>query len=262
MKIRVLGCHGSDLLLDGKNQARQCRPCAFLINDHVLLDAGTIGSRLTLAEQKKITHVLLSHLHFDHIKELPMLADNLVGESRVPLVIAGIPETLNGLHTHIFNSTVYPDFFRIPDSARPVLVGHSLQLDQEWTVAGLRIIPIKVNHLVPTVGFLISDDYTTILYSGDTYQTDELWNVASAMPNLAAAFIEVSYPNLQAPLARQAKHLTPQLFVGEFRKLHRPDLPVYAYHLKPRFRTEIETELQALHLPHVSVLEEDLEFTF
>ncbi|MEO8341330.1 MAG: hypothetical protein ABI604_16760, partial [Nitrospirota bacterium] len=56
---------------------------------------------------------------------------------------AGIPETLNGLHTHIFNSTVYPDFFSHPDSACPVLVGHSLQLDQEWTVDGLRIIPIS-----------------------------------------------------------------------------------------------------------------------
>lgn len=261
MKIRVLGCHGSDLVLDGKGPTRQCRPCAFLINNHVLLDAGTIGSLLTLDEQKQITHVLLSHVHFDHIKDLPLLADNLVGESRAPLVIAALPETLNGVHAHIFNSTIYPDFFRIP-IARPVLVAHALQPDQEWSIAELRIVPIKVNHLVPTVGFLISDEDTTILYSGDTYQTDEIWNVAAVMPNLSAAFIEVSYPNHEAALARQAKHLTPQLFGGEFRKLRRPDLPVYAYHLKPRFRTQIELERQELHCANVSVLEEDLEFTF
>lgn len=262
VKIRVLGCHGSDQLLDGNGPARQCRPCAFLINDRVLLDAGTIGSRLTLAQQKQITHVVLSHIHFDHIKDLPTLADNLVGESSAPLVIAGIPETLHALHTHIFNSTVYPDFFHIPDAARPVLASHSLQPGQEWAAAGLRIVPIKVNHQVPTVGFLISDEHSTILYSGDTYQTDELWNAASSIRNLSAAFIEVSYPNSEANLARQAKHLTPHLLGGEFRKIRRPDLPVYAYHLKPRFRAHIETELQQLHLPHLSVLEEDIELTF
>lgn len=262
MKIRVLGCHGSDQLLKENSPATQCRPCAFLINDHVLLDAGTIGSRLSLTEQKQITHVLLSHIHFDHIKGLPTLADYLAGGSAVPVVIAGIPETLDALQTHIFNSTVYPDFFRIPNPARPVLAPHSLQPGQEWLIAGLRIVPIKVNHLVPTVGFLVSDGRATILYSGDTHLTDEIWEAAVSITNLSAAFIEVSYPNQEAELARQAKHLTPSLLGKEFRKLRHPDLPVYAYPLKPRFRSQIELELQELHLPHISALEEDLELIF
>ena len=122
MKIRVLGCRGSDQLLTGNGRTVQCRPCAFLINDTVLLDAGTVGSRLTLPEQMKIRHILLSHLRFDHIKDLPTLVDNLVGESDSSLVVAGIPEVLAGLRAHIFNSSVYPDFFRLPDADRPVLV--------------------------------------------------------------------------------------------------------------------------------------------
>lgn len=240
----------------------QCRPCAFLINDTVLLDAGTVGSRLTLPEQMKISHVLLSHLHFDHIKDLPTLADNLVCESGASLVVGSIPEVLDGLRTHIFNSAVYPDFFRLPDADRPVFVSQRLQVDREWTASGLRIVPIRVNHVVPTVGFLISDERTTILYSADTYQTEDLWRAASSMPNLNAAFIEVSYPNAQAAFAQTAKHLTPELMEGEFRKIGRPELPVYVYHVKPRFRSVIEAELGRLPIPQMTVLEEDLELMF
>ncbi len=240
----------------------QCRPCAFLINDTILLDAGTVGSQLTLPEQLKISHVLLSHLHFDHIKDLPTLADNLVGESGTSLVVASIPEVLEGLRAHIFNSSVYPDFFRLPDTNRPVFVSQRLQVDREWTASGLRIVPIRVNHLVPTVGFLISDERTTILYSADTYQTEDLWRAASSMPNLRAAFIEVSYPNAQAAFAQTAKHLTPDLMKGEFRKIGRPELPVYVYHVKPRFRSVIEAELRQLPIAQMTVLEEDLELNF
>ena len=262
MKIRVLGCHGSDQLLDGNGRIMQCRPCAFLINDVVLLDAGTVGSRLTLPEQTKIRHVLLSHLHFDHIKDLPTLADNLAGESCHSLVVASIPEVLDGLRAHVFNSSVYPDFFHLPDADRPVMVSEKLRVNCEWTASGLRIVPIKVNHVVPTVGFLISDERTTILYSADTYQTEDLWRAASSMPSLKAAFIEVSYPNSHAAIAKMAKHLTPELMEGEFRKIGRPDLPVYAYHLKPRFRSLIEAELRQLPLAQPTILEEDLVINF
>ena len=262
VKIRILGSHGSDQLTERNGVTSSCRPCAFLINDQVLLDAGTVGSRLTLAEQQQISQVLLSHSHFDHIKDLPTLADNLVGESARPLVVAGIPDALETLHTHVFNSTVYPDFFSIHNADPPLLTSQSLRPRQEWTAAGLRILPIMVNHQVPTVGYLISDKHATILYSGDTYQTEDLWEAAAAAPNLAAAFIECSYPNNEVALARQAKHLTPQLLSEEFRKIRRRDLPLYAYHLKPRFQPQIEQELQALRLPHLSVLQEDQELHF
>lgn len=100
------------------------------------------------------------------------------------------------------------------------------------------------------------------MYSADTYQTDDLWRAASSIPNLKAAFIEVSYPNAQAAIAQAAKHLTPELMGGEFRKIGRPDLPVYVYHVKPRFRSLIEAELRQLPIEQIMVLEEDLELNF
>ncbi|MGD9730159.1 MAG: MBL fold metallo-hydrolase [Nitrospiraceae bacterium] len=84
MKIRVLGCHGSDQLVGGAAGPVPCGTCGFLLNDSVLLDAGTVGSRLYLHEQRRIQAVLLTHLHFDHIRDLPTLADNLTGEIDEP----------------------------------------------------------------------------------------------------------------------------------------------------------------------------------
>ena len=116
MNIRVLGCHGSGQLVPGCNGPIQCGTCGFLVNDRVLVDAGTVGSRLYLEEQRRIRVVLLTHLHFDHIRELPTLADNLVGEIDEPIVIAAIPEVLDGLHGIFLMERCIPDFFRITRS--------------------------------------------------------------------------------------------------------------------------------------------------
>lgn len=124
---------------------------------------------------------------------------------------------------------------------------------------GLEVTPIAVNHLVPTVGFVISDGDSCFLYSGDTYQTDALWDVASRLPSLKAAFIETSFPNDMAELAAQTKHLTPLLLAEELRKLNRSEVPVYIYHMKPRFREKIVSELKQLDEWNISVLEEGQE---
>jgi ribonuclease BN (tRNA processing enzyme) len=256
MKVRVLGCHGSGQLVPGENGPVQCGTCGFLLNDRLLVDAGTIGSKLYLEEQQRIRVIVLTHLHFDHIRELPMLADNLVGEIEEPVVIAAIPEVLKGLQTHVFNDVVYPDFFRLPDPARPVFVTHQLQPGREDQLGGLGVTPIAVNHVVPAVGFLLREGERTMLYSGDTYRTDALWRAAQVAPGLQAAFIEASFPNEMDELARTAKHLTPALLAEEFAKMARPEVPVYAYHLKPRFRERIKQELGQSGIRRLAALEE------
>jgi ribonuclease BN (tRNA processing enzyme) len=256
VRIRVLGCHGSDQLLGDSGRSRSCGTCGFLINDTVLLDAGTVGEKLRLEEQQAIHHVLLSHAHFDHIKGLPTLADNRFGTGDRALVVAGIPDVLTGLRTHVFNDSLYPDFFRLPSSEQPTLSPLALSPGQSCELSGLHVIPIRVNHLVPAVGFLISDGRSTIVYSGDTHCTDDIWRAARDMPDLRAVFIEASYPNRMADLAERAKHLTPAMVQGEFRKLGRPEVPLFVFHMKPRFRDEIVQELYALQIPKLTALEE------
>lgn len=259
MKVRVLGCHGSDQLLIEEHGPRQCGTCGFLVNGKVLIDAGTVGSKLSLDELRSIRHVLLSHLHFDHIKELPTLADSLGDGDPVPVTVASIEPVLKGIERHIFNGEVYPDFFRIPHPDRPVLTALTLNPGQERTLSDLRVLPVLVNHVVPTVGFIVHDRESAILYSGDTYQTEELWRVAAHVPSLKAAFIETSYPNEMADLAKVSKHLTPALLAEEFAKIGRSDLPLYVYHLKPRFRDRIIRQLRELAIPTLRVLEEGQE---
>lgn len=259
MKIRVLGCHGSDQLLEGDSTTRQCRTCGFLINDTVMVDAGTIGAALTLAEQKRIRHVLLSHIHFDHIQGLPTLADNLVDDPEGSVVITSIPEVMNDLRSHIFNGVVYPDFMELPSVETPVFVARSVEAGLESMLSGLHVRPIRVNHLVPTVGFMIREGNCSILYSGDTYQTDEIWKVAAQEPTLRAAFIETSFPDEMASLAYASKHLTPSLFAQEFRKIGRPDLPVFIYHVKPRVLAKVQHQLDQLNIKNLTVLEEGQE---
>lgn len=261
MKIRVLGCHGSDQLRDGEGGPHQCMTCGFLVNDTVMVDAGTIGSALRLEEQKRIRHVLISHLHFDHIRGLPTLADNLVDDGVAPVELRGIREVLDGLRAHVFNGDVYPDFLALPSRERPVFVTREIVVGKECDVGGLGVTAIRVNHLVPAVGFLIREGGSSLLYSGDTYETEEIWRAAAREPTLKAALIETSFPDDMAELARASKHLTPSLFAREFRKLGRPTLPVYVYHLKPRHQERIEQELARLGITNLTVLQEGQEIT-
>ena len=258
MKIRVLGCHGSDLVLQGQNR-HQCRTTGFVINRTVMLDAGTVAAALRQEEIRRIRHVLISHLHFDHIKGLPTMADTLVDDASEPVSLMSTPSVLEGLKTHIFNDQIYPNFLCLPDPAKPIFRQASLAAGAEVTLGDLRVTPVPVNHLVPTVGFIVRDQRSALLYSGDTYVTDEIWARAAQEPTLKAAFIETSFPDELGDLARVSKHLTPALFAEEFKKIGKPDLPVYVYHLKPRFRQRIEAQLGKLGIKNLFVLNEDQE---
>lgn len=261
MNLRILGCHGSDALLQYATGPHRCNTCSFLLNGTLLLDAGTVASKLSLSEQEQIRHIILSHLHFDHIKELPTLADNLSEQMSAPIVVAGIPEVIHGLQRHIFNTDVYPDFFSIPTPERPTLTSSYLKPGNVYSFSGVDITPILVNHTVPTTGFIVQDRSSAFVYSGDTYSTDELWHEAKHIPHLKTAFIECSFPNSMIELARTSKHLTPALLALEFRKLGRDDISVYAYHLKPAYKDQILRELRELGIPGLQVLEEDHTLT-
>ena len=116
---------------------------------------------------------------------------------------------------------------------------------------------IRVNHIVPAVGFILRDGDSALLYSGDTSETRRIWEVGAKETRLKAAFIETSFPNDFRDLAKVSGHLTPEMLAREFVKLGRPDLPLYIYHLKPSYRAMIKSELLRLGLPNLSVLEED-----
>jgi cAMP phosphodiesterase len=261
MQIQVLGCHGADQLVGGASGLVRQETCGFLIDGSMLLDAGTIGTRLSLVEQRRIRYVILSHLHFDHIKSLPTLADNLAEEFDEPVIVAAAESVIQGLQDHVFNNTVYPNFFELPNRKHPILQAQVLEPGKPVTLGHLNVIPVKVNHTVPTMGYVVNDQRVALLYSGDTYETEEIWSLGRTIPELKAAFIESSFPNKLEALAKQAKHLTPALLAKEWRKLQNDRVPVYAYHLKPPYKDQILRELFEINLPNLKVLEEGQRLT-
>ena len=258
MIIKVLGCHGSELTIDeGNGRVRECRTCGFLINETCMMDAGSVSASLREAEQGKIRRVLLSHAHFDHIKGLPLFADNLVGRNpQGPVQVHALPEVLDELGRHIFNNIVFPDFTRLPTLETAPLAFSPLDEEKGFACDRLEVTAVRVNHIVPAAGFLIREGDTALLYSGDTAETRRIWEVGAKEPRLKAAFIETSFPNDFHELAKVSGHLTPELLAREFVKLGRPDLPIYIYHLKPSYRSLLVSELMRLKLPNLHVLEE------
>lgn len=256
MHIRVLGAHGSELLVPNRNTLQLCQSVGFLVNQQLMIDAGTISAALTIEEQIRIRYVLLSHLHLDHIKGLVSLVDNLVGVAASHVIVMGTRSILEGLRTYIFNDQVFPNFFSLPNSKNPILRELCVEPYRETWIAGVGITPVPVNHTVPTVGFLIQDLSTAWVYSADTYQTEPIWQIVRDNPNVKAAFIETSFPNEMGDLAQISKHLTPALLAGEFEKIGKPDLPVYVYHVKPALQQPITSQLDALGIPNLSVLKE------
>ncbi len=202
---------------------------------------------------------MLSHLHLDHVKELPSLVDNLVEVIKEPIGVASVSSVLKGLRTHLFNDQIFPDFFELPTSKQPLLKEVNLEGETETWISSLCVTAVPVNHLVPTVGFVIADKDSAWIYSGDTYQTEKIWSIASETHNLKAVFIESSFPNEMEKMAELTGHLTPHLLAEEFKKIGNPTIPVYVYHLKPRFRDRIKQQLADLKLPHVTVLKEGQE---
>ncbi len=263
MKIRVLGSHGSDLLVKGTNGVTICRSVGFLVNDEIMVDAGTLASGLTLEEQKKVKHILLSHLHLDHIKGIPPLVDNLSGLVDHQVVVSSLPSVLGGLQKHVFNDVVFPNFFD-PQGPRPsILRSQNLQAHKEVFLSKeLSVTPIPVNHTVETVGYVIRNDTSAWIYSGDTHHTEEIWQVAARTPNLKGVFIEVSFPDDMLDIAIQSKHLTPTLLAHEYRKIGKPELPLFVYHMKPSVREKIIPEIARLGIEQVTILEEGQEIEF
>jgi len=248
MRLRVLGCYGAELFGH--------KSTAFLINDHLLIDAGNVNSLLGVDEISKIRHLVLSHIHLDHIKALPFIAE-LLAEGGRGIEVFSTEETIRFLKQHIFNGSVWPDLSRLPTPENPAIRYSVMREGGTVVVNGLSVKSIPVNHTVPTTGFLISDGLASILYSGDTGTTDRIWSEACNAQNLKALLVEVSYPNRLGDLAALTKHLTPHLLTEELKKAGlKRETWVGVYHLKPPFADEIRKEICGLRMDHLILLED------
>ena len=253
MQLRILGCHGGE--------TPKHRTSSFLVGDSLAVDAGAITSGLSLREQERIQSVLVSHPHMDHIRDLATLADNRCQQGGSTLDIVGIPATIEALRKHFFNDVIWPDFTKIDAKDGPTVRFVEVRPNQASDVDGYEVTPILVNHTVDTSAFIIRQEDKSIVYGGDTGPTDDLWNQINALDDLQALMMEVSFPNDEARLAHDSRHLTPESLGTELDKLTlSAELPILLYHIKPTFEQRVLRELASLRGRNLQVLQLHEEF--
>jgi cAMP phosphodiesterase len=228
MMIRVLGCSGAI--------AAGCRTTSFLLDDSVLIDAGTGVGDLTLDEIARIDHILISHSHLDHVVSIALLADSglrlRAAQGRGPIVVHALPETLAALRTHIFNDVIWPDFTRLPSEEAPALRFEPIAVGDTLTLAGRRIEVLSAAHTVPAVGFAVdAGDAGWWVYTGDTGPNPRLWERLAAL-KVAHLVIETAFGDEERRLARISGHLCPTSLREELMRLQL-DVDVHITHVKP-----------------------------
>jgi ribonuclease BN (tRNA processing enzyme) len=223
-----------------------------LINDTVVVDAGSVGIWGSPQEQARIQHVLLSHTHMDHLASLPIFVENAYEGKAECVTIHGSQTVLECCQEHLFNEKVWPDFIALSQGDKPFLRLSALEAGQTVDLDGLHVTAVALDHVVPTVGFVISDKNSTVAIVSDTGPTDEIWQRVNAAPNLKAIFVEATFPDELKWLADVSKHLTPAILARQVAKLTRPTRLVII-HLKARYKEQVIAELQALRLPGLEI---------
>ena len=254
MRIRVL--NSSTDGVSGRQFA-----ASYLVNDCVAIDAGSIGMLSSVQAQREIHHVFVSHPHMDHVASLPVFLDNVYQRGPKCPIVYGSEFVRDSLQRDVFNDRLWPDLIRLSQVESPFLQFKLIESGVAIVIDDLQITPIAINHVVPTVGFIIEDDTAAIAIVSDTSPTEEIWSVARNNAKLRAVFLEAAFPSSMAWLAKKAAHLTPLEFRHEYRKLNR-DVPVYAVHIKPAYYDEVVAELEALEIEQLRISEVNRDYEF
>jgi len=227
---------------------------SYIINDTLAIDAGTLGFHGTPKDQERIRNVLITHSHSDHIASLPIFVENVFSGGPDCVTLHGNREVLECLREDVFNDRVWPDFIKLsegPMRETPLVKLNEIQAGQTLHFGDLELTTVAVDHLVPTLGFIIREGESVVVIPSDTGPTEEIWRQVDALPRVDAIFLEVCFPDSMIGLANAAKHFVPSTFRDEVLKVNGNGIkaPFYAVHIKSRFREKVVEELNALEIP-------------
>jgi ribonuclease BN (tRNA processing enzyme) len=212
MQVRILGCSGGI--------GAGLKTTSILLDDDVLIDAGTGVGDLSLEELRGLRHVFLTHSHLDHVVGLPLFIDAAFQEYlENPLQVHASQSTIDALRAHLFNDVMWPDFSVLPSAADAVMQFRPLAAGDVLEVNSRQIRAVAVKHAVPTLGYCVEAAGKVLAFSGDTSNNQTLWQALNAYENVDVLVIEVSFPNRQAELAEKSGHYCPRTFAQDLAKL-------------------------------------------
>ena len=247
MRLKVLGAYGAS---DAEHNLT-----GYLIDDWFAVDAGTLTSKLSFAQQSRVQAVFITHPHADHIRDLPHLIQNRFSQPSTPLTIFAAKEVLELIIRDVFNGIVWPDFAEIvsPVNNKPVVQYRALNPGKRIVFNEVGITAVLVDHQIPAAGVLLELNGQSIVFTGDTGPTSEIWKRTNKLENVVAVVTEASFPNDQQQLADETAHLSPNTFGEELKKIT-VDAPVYASHRKIPFERDIESQIRNLRDRRARVL--------
>lgn len=240
LKVRVLGCSGTI--------AKDCRTTSFLMDEDVLIDAGTGVGDLSLEEMRGIEHVFLTHSHLDHIAALPLLVDAIAAQLTKPLQVYALAGTIAALQTHIFNNVIWPDFTRLPTPKAPLIQLHTVQVGQVLQIGGKQIEVLPAVHAVPAVGYAVSKGAGSWVFSGDTERNPAFWQRINQI-DVSMLVIETTFSHEEKELAARTLHLSPEVLADELQGLASDKkFPIYITHTKPAETSLIMSQVEQKNL--------------
>lgn len=227
---------------------------SLLVDGTVIIDAGSFSSVLSLQQQLRIDHVLVSHAHLDHTKDLALFADLIIGRRKRPVKVHASPGAMEVLRHDFFNNRMWPDFFNLPNPDHPVLAPQVFTPRKRFAVGRIQVRAIPVCHPVESMAFILRGPTGSFVYTGDTGPTEELWKAVNRLRNLKLLLVETKFPNDLQVVADAAGHLTPRTLGTELEKLRVNHVPISLYHLKPDRIQDIEREVAALGNRHIRLM--------
>jgi ribonuclease BN (tRNA processing enzyme) len=237
MNIRFLGAHNYE--------SASTRLATLLIDDILAIDAGAITSSLSLEAQQKIKAILLTHQHYDHVRDIPALAMNLF-LSGARTNIYSIPVVYELVTSHLMDNEIYPAFHQRP-RRNPTLRLNIIEPLKAEVIEGYSVLAVPVSHSTPAVGYqLTSPEGKVLFYAGDTGPgLAGCWRHVS--PQLL--IIETTASDKYREEAAKGGHLSPSLLKEElisFREIKGYLPRVVAVHMSPNLEKEIAAEIAAV----------------
>lgn len=237
MKLQVLGCAGG---IGGRERFTTC----LLIDDDILLDAGTGLTSLNLDRLVRIDHVFITHSHLDHVTGLALLVDAVQGKRSGPVTVHATEKVIAALKQHLFNWVLWPDFATIPNPENPALRWEVVEPDTVIDIGGRQLVAHPVNHTVGSTSYLVKNGRSGFLFTGDMASTPELWATLSNEAKLSKIIVDCSFANAEMELAARSMHFCPRSLIADIRSVAH-SVEFLIYHLKPGQEDLIMQELHA-----------------
>jgi len=203
-------------------ESKDTHPTTLLIDDQLVIDAGGLTASLTLEQQRKISSVLLTHHHLDHTRDLPTLGFN-IALWQGQIAVYALPQTFEVIVPCLLDGRIYVNLLDCPsmvlkgamlanpispEEEKPPLILCKVEPYKKEIIDGYEVLPISVNHSVPSIGYLVtSSTGESLFYTGDTGPgLSDCWRHIS--PRLL--IIEATAPSRFTSELAEKGHLSPK----------------------------------------------------